>query len=291
MQNSPLISVIVPVYNGEKYVAQCIENLLYQTYKNLEIIVVDDGSTDHSAEIAEKYPVKMIRQENRGLSASRNVGIHTASGEFIHFMDVDDLVNLEFYEQMMQAMVETGADMACCGFVFERYPHQTQKIERKLLVSKLEDKLWITNVSNYGACWRYLFRLSFLKNTPVYFEEGRLVEDRFFSIQAVFYANRIVSVPDAVYFYKNRANSIMTTKNWTLISKRHQDRKHAQEFQRRFAEQKQFVLDTKCQHERWQYKLFGIPLLIQKIHNEGKIKWYFLGIHFFQKKEMAKKEN
>ncbi|MDR1518117.1 MAG: glycosyltransferase [Dysgonamonadaceae bacterium] len=291
MENSKQVSVIVPVYNGEKYVTQCIENLLHQTYKNLEIIVVNDGSTDRSAEIAEQYPVKIIHQENHGLSASRNVGINAAVGEFIHFLDVDDLINLEFYEKTVQAIVETDADMACCGFVFERYPFQTQKIEHKLLVSNLEDKLSLTNVANYGACWRYLFKTSFLKNTPVYFEEGRLVEDRVFSIQAVFYANRIVSVPDAVYFYKNRANSIMTTKNLSLISKRHQDRKHAQEFQRHFAKQNQFVLDRKLNHRRWQYKFLGIPVLTQRIYNEGKIKWYFLGIPIFQKKEMPKKEN
>jgi glycosyltransferase involved in cell wall biosynthesis len=291
MESSKLISVIVPVYNGEKYVAQCIENLLYQTHKNLEIIVVDDGSTDHSAEIAKQYPVKIIRQANRGLSASRNVGISAAGGEFIHFMDVDDLINLEFYEKMVQAIVETGADMACCGFVFERYPHQSQYIKYRMLVSKLEDKLLMTNVSNYGACWCYLFKSSFLKNKSICFEEGRLVEDRFFSTQAVFYANKIVSVPDAVYFYKNRVNSIMTTKNLSLISKRHRDRQHAKEFQHHFAVQNQFVLDARLNYRRWQYKLLGIPIFIQKIYNEGKMKWFFLGIPVFQKKEMPQKEN
>ena len=291
MGNSKLISVIIPVYNGEKYVAQCIENLLHQTHKNLEIIVIDDGSTDKTGEIIKKYPVKIITQENIGISASRNVGINAAKGEFIHFFDVDDLINLEFYEKNVQAAEETEADIACCGFIFERFPYQTQKIEHKLLVSKLEDKLWLTNVSHYGACWRYLFKLSFLKDKNIYFEEGRWAEDRIFSIQAVFHANRIVSVPGAMYVYKNRANSITTTQKLSLISKRHKDRKYAKEFQEHFAQQNQFVLDTKINQQYWQYKLMGLPVLTKRMYYEGKIKWYFLGIPIFQKKEMPKKEN
>ena len=117
MKNN-LVSVIVPVYNGEKYVATCLENLLNQTYNNLEIIVVDDGSMDKSAELAACYPVRIISHEhNKGLSAARNTGIDNATGDFIHFMDVDDLLNTDFYKKMVEAIVVTDADIACSSVI------------------------------------------------------------------------------------------------------------------------------------------------------------------------------
>lgn len=240
------ISVIVPVWNGEKYLAQCIENLLLQTHKDLEIIVVDDGSTDATASIAAEYPtVKYIRRDNGGNYAARNTGIGAATGDYIHFMDVDDLVNLEFYEKMIGAVVATGADMACCGFVFERFPEQTQRIEHSLVVSTVDDKFTLTGVRRYGACWKYIYRAGFLREHNLLFEERRAAQDRVFSFQAVFYANRIVSVPGAVYIYKNRDESVTTTKKMQSVKKRHEDRKAAAEFIERFARENNIRLDKK----------------------------------------------
>jgi glycosyltransferase involved in cell wall biosynthesis len=287
MENSMLISVIIPAYNAEKYVAQCIENLLFQTYKKLEIIVVDDGSTDRTAEIVKQYPtVKYIHQENSGNCPGvvRNTGIVAATGEYIHFMDADDLVNLEFYEKMINAILKTQADMACCGFVFERFLNQSQKIEYSLLASTIEDKLSLTNVSNYGACWKYIYKLSFIKENKLLFEKIVTGEDRIFSIQAVFYANRIVSVPGAVYVYKNRANSITTSKKLTFVRKRHQDRRYASEVITNFATQHNFMLNKKQVYQRWNYKLLGLPIFSKRVFYNGKTKWYVLNIPVFQKK-------
>ncbi|MCL1936882.1 MAG: glycosyltransferase [Candidatus Azobacteroides sp.] len=286
MEYSTQISVIVPAHNAEKYAAQCLENLLYQTYKNLEIIVVDDDSTDNTAQIIQKYPVKYIHQKNSGVAVARNAGIDAATGEYIHFMDVDDLINLEFYEKMIQAAVDTQSDMACCSFVFERFPNQTQKIEHRFLVSIIEDKLLATNVCNYGACWKYLFKRSFLKEKNLYFEAGRLAQDRIFSIQAVFYANKIVSAPEAVYFYKNRTDSITLKRKVSFIKKRHQDRQHAVQFQIDFARQNHFSLDKTLNQQHWQYKLLGLPVVTKRIYHAGKIRWYFFNIPVFQKKEI-----
>lgn len=287
MENLTIISVIVPAYNAGKYLDQCIENLLYQTYKGLEIIVVDDGSTDDTAQIVRQYPtVKYIYQQNEGLSGARNKGIESASGEYIHFMDADDLITLEFYEKMLQAAIDTHSDMAYCGFVFERFPNQTQRIEHRVLLSKTEDKIRETNVCNYAACWRYIFRLSFLKEKELYFEAGRLAEDRIFSIQAVFFARRIVSVPGVMYIYKNRKNAITTTKDSKLRRKRHEDRKYANQFQTDFARQQGFSLDRGLNYRHWQFKFLGIPFVTKRIYHTGRIRWYFLNIPVFQKKEV-----
>ena len=208
MEKKTLVSVIIPVYNGEKYLAQCIENMLCQTHKNLEIIVIDDGSTDNSAAIAERYPVKLIRQENQGVSTARNTGIAAATGEYLHFMDVDDAVNLDFYERMLEAALATDADMACCEVVHERLPGLSMFFSDKLVVADPEDKMVLTNVGNQGFCVKYLFRTDFLNNSGLRFEKELChSEDLVLTIQAVYFANKIVSVPHAVYYYKNRADA------------------------------------------------------------------------------------
>jgi glycosyltransferase involved in cell wall biosynthesis len=198
MNDKLLLSVIVPVYNGEKYVAQCLENLLHQSYKNLEILVIDDGSTDASAAIAASYPVRVIHQENQGLSAARNAGIAAATGQYLHFMDVDDLINLDFYRAMVDALLLTDADIACSGMVNEIKPRRTLLFPDRMLLLLTDDKLAVTQVGRRGYVWRYLFRKSFLDQTNLRFEVGRLVEDLPFSLQAVYYAQSVVTVPDAV---------------------------------------------------------------------------------------------
>jgi glycosyltransferase involved in cell wall biosynthesis len=287
MIGSTIISVVVPAYNAGKYLKQCIENLLFQTYKNLEIIVVDDGSTDDTAQIVRQYPaVNYFYQPNSGVSAARNKGIDIATGEYIHFMDADDLINLEFYERMLQAAVSVHSDMTCCDFIYERYPNQNQKMENRLLVSNLEDKIWMTKIQFYGACWRYLYKLSFLKEHKLYFKTGIISgEDRIFSLQTIFYANKIVSVPDAVYIYKNRKESITTTKKKELVKKRKESCQFVDQFQADFTQQHHFSLrhpDYQC----WQYKLFGIPFISKRVYYNNKSKWYFLNIPVFKKKEI-----
>ena len=99
------ISVIVPVYNVEKFLAQCLESLVLQTYKNLEIIIVDDGSSDNSYKIYKKYAksdsrIQIIKQKNAGVSAARNTGLASATGEYVHFIDSDDYIDIDYYEKI-----------------------------------------------------------------------------------------------------------------------------------------------------------------------------------------------
>ena len=127
MENTlPQISMIVPVYNQEKYLEQCLESLVHQTYENIEIIVVDDGSTDGSAEICRRYAsqydsIKVCRQENAGVSAARMTGIAASGGQYIMFVDSDDWVEPDICEVLFDARGRRGADAAMCGY-FREYP-------------------------------------------------------------------------------------------------------------------------------------------------------------------------
>ncbi len=120
LTNERLISVIIPVYNGSRYLHNCYRCLKEQTYSNLEIIFVDDGSKDNSLELLQEYSVEdsrivIIHQDNKGVSAARNIGMAQAKGEYISFFDVDDIIHSDFFEKMLQDAISSNADIICGG--------------------------------------------------------------------------------------------------------------------------------------------------------------------------------
>ena len=123
-----MISVIIPVYNVEPYLRKCLDSVVNQTYRNLEILVIDDGSTDGSGAICDEYAsdrrMRIFHTENRGLSCARNLGLDEAKGEWIGFVDSDDWIEPDMYEALLKKAEETGADIVECG-VFREYPGRT----------------------------------------------------------------------------------------------------------------------------------------------------------------------
>lgn len=285
------ISVIIPVYNGERWVAQCIENVLCQTYKELEILVVDDGSTDRTAEIAARYPVTLLRQANAGASAARNRGIEAAGGEYLHFLDVDDWINLDFYARMAEAAALTDADMAFGGYVHELLPHWTRIYTDRYLIVDPKDKFEITGAAKDGQCWRYIIRKSFLDDHALRFDAGLLIEDRPFTVEAVCKANKIVTVPGALYYYKNRAGSIMRS---TDPAKK---RKRAQELAKSNGIRDGLLREYGLEDvptgitllHRFQYKILGIPMLEKRLYDSGKTRWVLFGLYVMQLKKRLKR--
>ena len=124
MNDKPLISVIVPIYNTEKYLKKCLDSIINQTYKNLQIILIDDGSGDNSGEICDEYATKdsriqVIHKQNAGVTAARNDGLDMATGDYIGFVDSDDWIEPNMYEEMMANLIKTGADFVHTGFIKE----------------------------------------------------------------------------------------------------------------------------------------------------------------------------
>lgn len=231
---NPKITVIIPIYNGAKYIAQCLESILYQTYRDIEIIVVNDGSTDKSEIIVKQYPVNLITQKNAGVSVARNVGLKAALGDYIHFLDVDDWISIDFYERMMHALMLTNSDIACCN-VDNFIPRRSTNLKHSLLLSDTQDKFIITNAARYGYVWRYIFKKTFLFENNLLFKEGQLGEDTPFSMMAILKSNRLITVPEAVYYYRRRDDSICHTNDSKLKQKRHTGWKNVKEFRLKFA--------------------------------------------------------
>lgn len=272
------ISVIIPVYNGEKYIAQCIEMMLCQTHKNLEIIVVDDGSSDNSAKIAEQYPVKIIRfADNQGLSAARNAGITAATGEYIHFMDVDDFINLEYYERMIEAITLTDAEIACSRFINERHYQRAILFTDRLLLMTAEDKIFATKVRQLGSACNYLLKRTFLIEKDLQFELGRLHEDVMFSLEAVYASNKLVTVPSAVYYYKKRIGSIVNRKDSAFVKKRKADSRRALNLVDEFLKKHHLSIAPSVV-ETIKYKIWRFTIIRKKVSSDNVIRWYFLGI-------------
>lgn len=235
--NAVKISVIIPCYKGERFIAACLDNVLGQTYQmKFEVIVVIDGDIDRSASIAKAYPVKVIvLKENQGLSAARNIGLEAATGEYVHFMDVDDKVNEEFYANMAVALYDTDADIACAGMINERMIHKCQIFNKIKEYTSSRGKLSVTWVVKWGYVWRYVFRRSFLMENDLKFEVGRFIEDRYFSFTALYFARKVITVPGANYTYRCTEGSIMNKKDWKWKKQLKEDNKHSKELVNDFA--------------------------------------------------------
>lgn len=210
-----LISVIVPVYKVEPYLNKCISSIVEQTYKNLEIILVDDGSPDNCPEICDAWAkkdsrIKVIHQINCGAGAARNVGIDVAKGDFLAFVDSDDYLAPYMYETLYKAMQDTGADTAECDYVKVEDDHASFTSEyRKVALFTAGQAL---SAHIHDSCfsqliWNKLYRRDLIQN--VRFPIGMVIDDEFFTYQLIGRADRLVRLPCKMYAYRQQPNSVM----------------------------------------------------------------------------------
>ena len=257
------ISVIIPVYNVEKYLNECLESIINQTFKDIEIICVDDGSTDGSSDILNKYSMKderfkIITQKNLGISVARNKGIESATGDYIAFIDSDDyLLNMDYFEKLYSACKKYNADIAVASIIRgnEKKSGYIYKVEQEKIATDYEKKLKICNIPESNFVWNKLYRRSKLLDSRIRFPEGYLYEDVFVTCKLLFCMDKLVSVPNVVYFYRKRRNSVI--KNRSVKAKH--DKLIAENEMYSFLKEKNISLKDLDGYTK-KIKLFGITV-------------------------------
>ena len=211
------ISVIIPVYNVEKYIRQCLESVIDQTLKDIEIIIVNDGTRDNSMEIVEEYisdeRIKIINKENGGLSSARNAGMKEAKGKYICFIDSDDFIENIMLEELYNKIEKTNSDVADSDvFLYDNKTHEIKERKNKEY-QKIEKGLFLWGRYNVEV-WNKIYRKKFLLDNNIFFEEGIIHEDDLFSMKVLLLTNKIEHIDKSFYYYRiNRSGSIMTDVN------------------------------------------------------------------------------
>ena len=216
------VSIIVPVYQVEKYIRQCVDSILAQTFTDFELILVDDGSKDKSGQICDEYAVldqrvKVIHKENGGLSDARNCGMDQAVGNYFMFVDSDDYIAPTMLEYLYKALMNKEADIAVCNFLHffeeDRKRDFSTNIQSEVL-SGAEIFYSRKNERVYGiwtVAWNKLYKRETLGN--VRFRFGKYHEDEFWANDIYQMDIKVVTIPECLYYYRQRDNSIMGRKN------------------------------------------------------------------------------
>lgn len=214
------ISVIIPVYNVEKYLRECVDSVLTQTYTNLEIILIDDGSTDCSGEICDEYAgmdcrIRVIHQKNGGLSAARNTGLDVCTGQYISFVDSDDVVGAHFLETLYSALKAEHAQIAACNF--QRYldgqDYGAEVPEKSRTCLSQKEAIWKlvrydaeTELGFMPVAWNKLYECSLFRE--VRYPVGKIHEDEFVIVPLLMQIQKMVKCEGTFYFYRQRSDSI-----------------------------------------------------------------------------------
>ena len=275
------VSVIIPVFNTEKYINKCLSSLVNQTLDDIEIICVNDGSADNSLEIIEKIAnndarIKIINQEHKKQGAARNAGLRIAEGEYIGFVDSDDWIDLNYYEMLYDTAKKYDADIALATNVRignGKTKKRLEITEEKTAVT-LQEKIDIGNQVKNPCPTNKIYRHSMLKENNIIWQEGVYCEDKLFTIQAIYYANKIVTVPDVNYYYFRNPNSTVHTKSEKHTLDKNNAKKAVLNFLR---EQNAQIRDKEFWAITEQKKFLSLPLLTKK-ESLKTAKYYLLGL-------------
>lgn len=216
----PKISVIIPCYNTAKYLKRCLESLIKQTLKEIEIICINDGSTDNSIEILKEYAIldnriKILTQDNQGQSVARNKGLDIATGEYIGFVDSDDWIDLNYYEELYNTAQKYHSDVVMCNFVcIKNDKIKTNSVARNKVYTSFKDKM---NILPNGTCCDKIFRTEIIKAKKIYFPINIFYEDNLFLIEAIYYSKNLTTTNKTKYHYW--INNESTTQAFQNIEK------------------------------------------------------------------------
>lgn len=210
------VSIIIPVYNVERYLKECLDSIVNQTLTDIEIICVNDGSTDGSLGILEKYAseddrIKIINQENQGQGVARNNGLNLATGEFIGFVDPDDWIDESMYEKMYNSAIENDCDLVEC--LYNKH-YDTTNVTKKVVLKNIKkyynkafslksDKEYLF-MGHCAIVWNKLFKRELILKHNIAFENSKINEDGIVSFSGRMYANKLFLLPLHLYFYRQR---------------------------------------------------------------------------------------
>jgi glycosyltransferase involved in cell wall biosynthesis len=289
--DNPLISIVIPVYNVEQYLDECLESVINQTYKNIEIIAVNDGSTDRSLHILKEYAkkyrnIKVLNQENRGNSIARNRGIEQAKGKYINFLDSDDYLALDTIENLVNQMEKHNLDIIRFGaepfvdgvdydishnqYDFKSYYEKGKVYDKEEFLASLQKTL-LQKAFSASPCLFIVKREIIIKN-QIQFTPGIRYEDELFTLEVFLNVNKAMYDPNLYYKRRYRANSIMTSQ------------KDAENFQNSFNSYSYVIHELGKLMEKYNHpmekklirkrirKLYGITMNIKNIDKEEKRK-------------------
>ena len=225
--NNPLVTVVVPVYNVEKYLDRCIDSIVNQTYKNLEIILVDDGSPDNCPQMCDGWAkrdgrIKVIHKENAGLGMARNSGIELAKGDYILFVDSDDYIDLSTVEKCVAELIKTNADVVMFGR-FNVLPEGNIK-EKPIMTNQyvfsgdsvindiLPGMFTYARGTGVSSCCK-MYSLNTIKKSNIKYKSEREIisEDAFFVLELFKYVKRVAIIPESFYYYCQNSDSLTTS--------------------------------------------------------------------------------
>lgn len=214
------ISIIVPVYNVEKYICKCIDSILNQTFTDFELILIDDGSTDKSGKICDEYKkkdsrIKVIHKKNEGLSSARNIGLDIAQGKYIGFVDSDDYINCEMYSILYKNIIKHDSDIAICAFrkVNKYFNEHVENINNEVKVfNNIEalNNLYGSKSLEFIVAWNKLYKKEIFDETK--YPVGKINEDEFVIHKLYYACKKVIYIDCNLYYYFQRENSIMNKK-------------------------------------------------------------------------------
>lgn len=280
--NDIVLSIIVPIYNMSNYLDRCIKSLINQSYKNMEIILVNDGSTDNSIEICKHYArmysnIKVYSKENTGLGATRNYGIQFANGEYVGFVDSDDYVDCNMYEDLIYITKNNKCDIGICGYeeVYDNNFISTDEdinLEYIIESNKMEiiKKYLLLEIPTFA--WNKIYRRDFLVEFGIKFSEGCYYEDINMVAKVIQYCNKVAITNNKYYKYFQRNNSIMHTYT----------EKHLEDYKNNISEFYEFIYNNYNINEilvelkNSKFRLtYNILIMLKMLKREDEIIQYF----------------
>lgn len=272
MLEQPKVSIIVPVYNVEKFLDRCLNSLINQTLKEIEIICINDGSVDNSLQILEKFAkqddrITILNQKNSGQSTARNRGIDKASGIYLGFVDSDDWVDLNYFEKLYTSAEKYNCDMAVSGIIrLNKWNKKFHlKFEEEKVADNTDEKFEICDVPELSYVWNKIYKRESFMSKNLRFEEGIFFEDVIMTPKILYSLGKLVTVPDTYYYYWRNPNSTVTKRT----DKVNNDSIYAHNKAMEFIKEHNIDISS---HEpiTKRYKFFGITIL--KIRQKGNKK-------------------